>query len=441
MKIRLYKTSGKYAFSVDGFSSMHHHRLISSVKPVYDYAWEAMRDAKNVFRKSKVVVESLYMSKYAVEDLSKTQAVDPEPEDWLIDHYKKMMQDISHRVLGIEDSPEEEKEITYMLVKSHVEDLLRIQDAIDDDKINAEVNKLMNQYRKITQKYFSDYLARDKSEQDAVQDASPPQVAPESPVAPMQGGDSVGMGEMGGNLTMASRKNNILSDDEMVELMEHYGNQICSAISKHHPDAICQVFSDDCEIKVMGADSGSDLFKIHVNDRFHIDNIIPCSRISEIMASNDPKFYQRYWKPMVEAVGHFFLDDMEALIIPSKNALPDIPNKNGDFNITGWSPCETKEVSLSVSFKNDKPMWSFSKRIDKIKTAFKSGRKYTEEDFIRNQPARIKCIDPKLELYGNFGDVVQVIPINSGIGFELDVNFGRKIVRLSQDQVEIIDEI
>jgi len=439
MKLKIYKTSGKYAFAVDGFSSMHHYRLIPSIKPVYDYAWEAMRDAKDIFRKSPITIASLYLSKYAVEDNFKSISVDPEPEDLLLDHYKKVMQDMSNRVMGIEDNTDEEKKMTYMLIKSQVEDLLRIQDSVDSDNVISEVNRLINQYRKITRKYFSDYLAKDKAEKEAVNDAAPPQVAPQAPAAPSQG-DGLG-GAMGGNLTMASRKKDILSDEEMIELMEHYGNKICSAISKHHPDAICKSAVDDGNIEIVGLDSKSDLFKIHINDKLHVDNIVPCSSVSEIMTSNSPKFYQRYWKPIVEAVGHFFLDDMDALIIPSKNALPDMPNNNGDFNVTGWSPFDTKEVPLSVSFKNDKPMWSFSKRTDCVKTAFVAKKQYTEEDFIKNQPTRVKCIDAKLNLYGNIGEVVQVIPINSGIGFEIDVNFGRKIVRLAQDQVEIVDEI
>ena len=57
------------------------------------------------------------------------------------------------------------------------------------------------------------------------------------------------------------------------------------------------------------------------------------------------------------------------------------------------------------------------------------------------QPTRVRCIDQRLDLCGSVGEVVQIIPINSGVGFELDINFGRKIVRLSKGQVEIVNDI
>jgi hypothetical protein len=129
---------------------------------------------------------------------------------------------------------------------------------------------------------------------------------------------------------------------------------------------------------------------------------------------------------------------MDALVLPDKSALPDMPNGSGDFDIKGWSPKEVKEIPMSLSFKGGSPTWLIAKADAIVKTA----NEYTEEDFLRTQPTRLRCIDEKLaSLHNMVGEMVQLIPMNAGVGFEVDVNFGRKIVRLSKDQVEIVNDI
>jgi hypothetical protein len=83
-------------------------------------------------------------------------------------------------------------------------------------------------------------------------------------------------------------------------------------------------------------------------------------------------------------------------------------------------------------------IWFFEKgeKIKKIKKEAKVSR-YTEEDFIRNAPARVQCVDPALNsIYGKFGEVVEIVPLETGL--ELDINFGRHIVRLTEAQIEIV---
>ena len=431
MKLRLYKKNGKYAFSIDGFSSVHHHLLIPDVSPTYKYAWQAYSTAKNIFEKKAYHVEALCQKRYAIEDLSKPVRSEPPVEELLVDHYKIMLSDMSRKTMGIDDNSIEEKDITYLVLKSQVEDLLRVKENIKDVKQKAEVEDLLDGYRKIAKKHFQDYLNRDKKKKaEEIQAPSPPEVpAMEEgqPAAP--------------NMTMASNllKKTVLTEDESGELLEHYGERICSAISKHHPDAICKISAKDGIIKIIGLDSGKSLLQISMNDKFNINNITPMESLIESFPAYSSKFYQRYWKPIVESVGHFFLDELDSLILPEIGALPDMPNKSGDFDIRGWNPRERKEIPLKVSFKEKSPIWLIASGASK--KVVKTAEEYTEEDFLRDQPTRVRCIDQKLSLFGKIGEVVQIVPISAGVGFELDINFGRKVVRLSKNQVEIVNDL
>jgi hypothetical protein len=371
------------------------------------------------------------MQRFAVEDLSKPVIDDPEAEDLLIGHYKTMLKNMTQKVMGIDNNGEDERKLTYLVLVSQVDDLLRVKEALKEKAQDTEIDKIIDGYRKIAQKHFGKYLAQDKKEKEAVENTPSAPVAPNMPESQTQA-------PMGSptepNMTMASKKIS-LTEEDLIELFEHYGCQACKAIAKHHPDAISKISFKDGKIDIVGIDNGDKLLAVHVNDKFNVSNIIPLGTVAEIYPSYSPKFYQRYWKPVVEAVGHFYLDEFESLIVPELGALPDMPNDNGSFDIIGWNPYEYIEKSISLSFENKSSMW----KISSSKKKFVKSSKYTEEDFMVNQPTRVMCIDRGMELFKKIGEVVEMAPMSEG--FYLDVNFGRKIVRLSPDQIEIIDGI
>lgn len=367
------------------------------------------------------------MHRFAVEDLSKPVIDDPEAEDLLIGHYKTMLKNMTQKVMGIDNNSEDERKLTYLVLVSQVEDLLRVQDALEGEKHTSEINELINGYRKIAQKHFGEYLAQDKKEKEAAENAPATPVAPNMPEAQTQA-------PIEPNITMASKKTS-LTEEDLIELFEHYGCQACKAIAKHHPDAISKISFKEGKIDIVGIDNGEKLLAVHVNDKFNVSNIISLGTVAEIYPSYSPKFYQRYWKPVVEAIGHFYLGEFESLIVPELGALPDMPNDNGSFDIISWNPYEYREKPISLSFENKSTIW----KISSSKKKFVKSSKYTEEDFMVNQPTRVMCIDRGMELFKKIGEVVEIVPI--GGSFYVDVNFGRKIVRLSPEQIEIIDEI
>jgi hypothetical protein len=434
MKLKIYKNiSGKYEFSLGSFNSKDHSYLIPDFKKNYDYAYEILRDANELVFKKSYHLNSIHKFSM-IEDLSKPIIEDEKAEERLIGHYKNMLKEMKHKLLGIEDNPEEDKKIEYLVLKSQVEDVLKIQNHFNNPKYDNDINKILNGYRELAQKYFKKFLDKDKKQRDQSQEEMIPNILPAD--LPTETGDDSAPDL--NNLTMASL-NKYLDDDALIDLFNHYGDSTCQSICKNHPDAIYNSNINKNMVDIIAIDTGDVILSLCINDCCHVENIIPGEKISELYPNYSPKFYQKYWKPIVESIGHFFIKDCDALIIPSMSALPDISDVSCECILNGWNPKISQEKPLSLNFNQECPIWIISEYKNDNKK-YSSHQNYTEEDFLKSQPTRVMCIDKKLDLYGKIGEVTQIIPINDGIGFEVDVNFGRKIVRLSDEQIRIVDD-
>ena len=443
MKLKIYKIGNKFSFTVGDFSSIEHSALIKDCKANYDYAWEANKIAKNIISKNSIHLEVL--RKTALEDMTKPVRTETGGEDFVINHFKKTLNEMTQRTKWIDDDPVENKEKEYLVLILQVETLLKTKETMEDEGKKAEIDALISGYRKLVKKHFSSFLEKDRKAAEEEKAAIPEEPAfpdaPQVPEMPEEGAPEAP------NLTMASIKE-IISSSEAKEVLEHYSDKILQAISKHHKDAIPRINEENYEIDVICAEGDhTPIMKIKINNNLHVDGIIPSGKLSKSFPAFSNKFYQRYWKPIVESVGHFYLDEFDTFILPEKTHLPDMPTESKECEIKGCKSKEDKIIPLSLKFDVETPMWSIAKKEGNLVKVAQEvpentpKKEFLEEDFINNQPARVKCIDQNLDLFGKIGEVVQVIPINAGQGFEVDVNFGRKIVRLSQNQVEIVNGV
>ena len=178
---------------------------------------------------------------------------------------------------------------------------------------------------------------------------------------------------------------------------------------------------------------------IGVNDKLNVDKITPIGKVNESNPYHTVEFYQKYWKPIVDKIGHFYLDDSSLLILPNITPLPDAPKGDDRSVIKGLNINNKKEGSVEITFKGSSPSWFFKNakttKIEKISQNYVS--KYTELDYTNAKA--VKCIDPQLKsICGRTGSIKQIIPNEDFI--EVDVDFGRgiEIVRLTEKQLEIV---
>lgn len=445
MKLQVLKINDRYAFAVGNFFSPTHFFLCSGIKSSYKYAWEAYRDAKWLFNKNYSHIEALQKTAsddLIVSDMASTS--ETSAEDMLMGHYSKILDIMMERCKSFKDK--QDKEIAYGEVKSIVSGILKVKENMEKDEDKKKLDGVLDKFRKLVREKFSQLLAKDKAEMeknknadDAIPVASEPPAPPGTPETMEQSESSLPImptAQVDSIIKYAC----VMEEDVQTVLAKEYSERICHAIEKKHPDAICKIDSGNRIIKVVGSNDNP-LIRITINDNMHVSNIEPEGDLAKAFPLHSVEFYQKYWKPIVEKLGHYMIRDMGLLVCPSKSSLPDIPSSMPEsIQLMGWSIDDKKEKAFDISFSGEKPSWMFKGNKNVVKEAKRTIRpsKYTEDDFIKGQPRRVQCIDPNLKsILGKIGEVKKVIPLVDHL--ELEIDFGRLLVRLTENQIELID--
>lgn len=465
MKLQLYSVNDRYAFAVGKFSSLSHFWLCPDIKPTYKYAWEAYRDAHRLFQHQRIHIDvmekiagdasiddlSSSADDLAVSDMASTQEVSA--EQMIIGHYSTIFAAIENKCKSFKD--EKDKELAYKEVKGIVGGLLKVKESLEKGEDKSKIEKVLDDFRRLVHEKFPKLLAKDKEEME--REKKNPKAPPAPPVPPnAEGGEMPpDMGQQGQQgaapelpmMPMAQvdailKYGSNMLGDIRTEMLDEYAERVCRCIEKHHPNAICKIDYDGGVFNISSATEGS-LLRVAVNDDLQLQDIEPYAGLSSAFPIHSLEFYQKYWKPIVERVGHCLSRDLGIMICPSKSTLPDIPNEFPySVKVSGWSVKDQAERPFEVCFSGENPTWML-RSVDFIKeaaTAKPKPSRFTEEDFIRGQPRRVQCIDENLQsIYGKIGEVVQVIPLQDHI--EVDVDFGRLVVRLTESQIKLIDEI
>lgn len=405
MILNIYKHNSGFSFTIGKFNSSYHYFLCYGIKSSYKNARTTYNAACNLMKKSYHID---IINKVAAEDLTKPFVVDMSAEQMLSQHYSELLVLMNERARS-EFKSNKEREFVYIEIKQLTEELEKILELIDE---KGKMEKLLHSFQSLLRKKFPDLVSKDEKEKkeqekDTLVDV-PNELQPET------------QPEMQPPLANKEKK------------LIRYAENSCMAIEHIHENIIYKINKSDIVLLSLSKNNSAEpLLKISVNKDGYINKIIPQGTVSEIYPLYSTKFYQKYWKPIVEANRHYFVDGENFLLNLDECVLPDIPKKNETFNLIA-----NNSHQIKLSFKGEKnTAWFFEKGDNIVKEAKNS--KYKEEDFIKNSPRRVQCIDPQLKsIYQKFGEVVQVIPLDTGL--ELDINFGRHIVRLTENQIELV---
>jgi len=451
-QIKIYKRDRKFCFTVDKFSSLKHACLTRYAHENYRYAWEAQRDARNIAKNYKYHLAVL--EKFAIEDLSKPIIEDMSSERKIADHYEDVYDGLVDVATGMDKDDKNQKKVNYFEAKAVVQEILFIIEKMPEDEFADEeeqsvskdrLEKIIDKIKDLVHKYYMEDLKEDEKKSKEKAEEQPPSVDMGMP--PMD--DSMGdmgmppMDDMGG-MPMAS-SNALIKvaqsyeddlDEEMIEdLFNEYGERACKAIENKHPGCLWIKrpngidIIDNHEI-ILALDIGEDLF---------LENIRPIGTIESMYPYHSAQFYQAYWKPIVESIGHCCVGDNTSVLEVSKRSLPDIVNEDNVESkmFEAISKDSKKIVPFTVSFKGDPISWFIKEK----KFEKSASSKYTKEDYYKNgKGAIVICTDPELKsYYKNTGQVIQVIPFSDHL--EVDVDFGNHIFRMVESQFDIIDEL
>ena len=456
--IKIFEIDGSYCFTVGTFSSLNHHHLTKHAKAAYPYAWQAHKAARRIVKKSPYHLE--VCNRYAIEDMMAPVIDTISAENRLVDHYKTIYDGLVDTAESKDREDEDQNKVNYQEAKAVVAEILFIKDNLDQDeqgdeeekaKSKEEFDVLVSKISKLVRSHYKKELDEDvkKSEEEP----APPQG--DMSMEGMEGMEGMGEGmpmegmgggmPMGGEIPLASVKNllkkvshsNVLDKEVREDFLDEYGSRACQSIEVKHPSATYKIASEDGDIIIVEGDKK--LVYLDVDKDLILENISPLKDLKETHPFESLEFYQAYWKPICEAVGHCSVGDRSFVVCPEMCHLPDIPHEcPKEYLVSGIHKNSGDIRPINVAFRGDDPSWFIEP--SEIKTATSVSR-YTEEEYLENgKGAMVMCNDETLPSYhGKTGQVVQVIPLDEYL--EVDIDFGNHIVRMVETQFKKINEL
>ena len=452
MRININKLEDRFHFEVDDFSSLKHFYLTNLVKSSYDYPYQAYADALRFMDKGKIHVEAI--NKRAESGYGKDFGLmysDDSAEELMLDHYREMIEIIKEKTEDFKNLDEDEvayrdkKKLTYEEIKLVIKEILMIKDMIESDEMegnddySSNLDELIDELRILVKNNYDKYLQEDIKEKEEAKGAMDG-MALEGEDDPLGGLGDLG-GDLGGGLDMPMlsatelsfnkfaglKPEETLDEETLEELMVEYGERACSALVNKHLY---------CNFKLLDEDRVL-LYDLHNGDKILILQVNACGNLEKIIPGEDcnyslhsSKFYQKYWKPVVDKVGHIYLDDHDSLVVPSNSLLPDTPKSKGEDiceSLEVWDAKNKDFKVIDISFSSDdNASWIIQSSMTK-----EANNEGEVSDAFR-------CLDPELEsIYNKVGYLVERYDFTTGE--ELAIDFGRNIVRLTPQQVEQVD--
>ena len=336
-------------------------------------------------------------------DLTKPTVIEVGAEDMVVDHYLNVRESLDIMLDSAKDD-KTEKKIVIDSIKMIMNELRTVKENIEDDKEKKKINEVIRLYRDT----FPE-INFDKKEVKA----------------------SCGCGP---ECTCGHR----LDDDVLEDLLEDYAERACEVIGEYHNNISSQVESNNIFLK----QGDVDILMISVTSNGHVDSVFPMGLLAKTYPIYSCEFYQKYWKPIVSAIGHFYVLGGDLLISLDKD-LPDLPFESQGHLLTGYNNVSKKFDTVDLSFDIKDNVWFIKpcglqcEASSEKDDSDKSVSRYNELDY---KNAIVRCVDNDLDsLFDRTGEVIQVIPLSDII--EIDVDFGRGlgVVRLTEDQIEIVE--
>jgi len=396
------------------FSSNSHFYLIPFLKSGYKYAWEAARDAWKMSLGCPYHIESFL--KTAKYDLEPPMITDVSAEQMLVNHYFNIFRNLRVKSRGI-GKDKEDREKVYKEIKMVISEMKNIVEKITNESDKKKINKIISKHRGLLEKYFKSEMVGDKEEnisqkpQDVNSDGLPmPKIA-----------------------SFISR--DILDVSLVISVLDEYAQRACFAIQELHKDCYYVVANNKEQINIIDF-SNEPIISIGVNEFMNISSIVPKGNLVKINPIHSVLFYQKYFKSIVDSIGHFCIGN-QILITTANKYLPDFSKGNSRNIIYGWDIDKKCPCQIYISFRGEEPIWFFEqKEENKFASSESNVSRYSEKEYLNSI---VKCKDKNLEsIYGRTGAVLQVMPHSDII--EIDVDFGRGlgVVRLTEKQVEIV---
>jgi len=376
---------------------------VSTMANLHCYAWDAQKEARELLKKSyHVEIPDAYRQNMGGAESASIKEISTEEQ--ITDRYLEYLHTTRDELESAKGNPKEEKNVKQK-IDLILQELEKIRNKLEEEKDKAKIGSLIVAFKKLSSLLPDIKTASSVSSFLHYRDGIKP--------------------------TAAIIQKQQLQPEEITEILEDYGYKACKSLKNFYTDLV--FFRNNSNIVISNID-GQELIELKINNKLCVNNIIPSSHLKDIYPEFSIEFYQKFWRPIVEALGHFYIDDFDILISPTISRLPDAPKDPSDFVLDGWDVDKKQKKSVLLSFRGKKPIWLFD--VAKTNKTASAVSKYTEQNYLRSI---VKCTDRSLEsIYGRSGVVIQVIPLTDMILLDVDFGEGLENVRLSERQIQIV---
>jgi len=278
------------------------------------------------------------------------------------------------------------------------------------DRVDEILGKL-KVIQKATHK-VRDEIAPTKPEEPAAPGATgePPQNTPQSP-------QDVQPHPQTALSPFASKKSLPFAKD----CLKAFGEASAQAIEASHNESYLKSIEKDAsgDYIVTIASPEKELCVLNFNSDLLLNGIYPSDAISKQSSYHSLDFYERYWEPIVNAVGHFF---MNGIVMSPHHA------QSSRRKISGWNLNKKKSTVVNLTLPNK----SSNHKTWMLKQA---------EESNPWENAQVRCLKKLPTYYQRTGNVQSVIPRGSYLDINVDFGRGLGVVTMTDSDLEKITDL
>ena len=414
----VYKNNNRYAFRIGKFDSSIGYFIFPHVKSSYACAWQAERDGRKILKTMRTILAE---ETDAEESAPFVPDQHQSAETMIVSHYLSAYDALVDKADGIKGEDDETLKKVYEEIKIVVTNLLKVKEGVDDKESKNKISEIIGKFSRLTKSEFNDFLQKDREASSPDSEMPPPEMPPSMPPPTANALHRY----------LFSSATEVLSDSEEHEILEDSAQKACAALEPKLPDAVYMIDTKKRNIVLASNDRKIKYVTLMFDKDLLLSQVLPHSFLP---SSNSGDFYQNIFKPIFESIGHYKLASKGVLLVNGKTYLPDLQEADASFDIDAIDTETKTPCATTISFS--KKRWKTGGKINR--TAQQVSR-YTEMDYVANGGALVRCTDSELpSIFGRTGTVKEVIPTKSRV--YVDVDFGHAIVRLTENQIEIISD-
>ncbi|MFA5312321.1 MAG: hypothetical protein WC375_03250, partial [Methanomassiliicoccales archaeon] len=379
MTLKLYQQANRYVFALgekDEFCSWKHYFLVPGIRSSYPHLWMALSDARNFLKTKAYHLNAL--QKIAREDLSGPEITDVSAEQQAVEHYMDILAIMVERAKASKKN-QKIRDAVYKEMSNVTKELEKMISQLTEPKDQKKFKAIRRAFKKSITKFFPDKVKKEEA------DRARTPVAPLTPEMPPPPNGMPPPPDMTPSPPLTATASSLLASPIAHELrdaiLHDYAEKACVAIQEFHRGFIYQVNMESNTIIIFSLDNSKKkpMLKIIVNEHAHVTDVIPMSDIARYYPYHSARFYQRYWKPISENIGHIYLSDWGLLVKCHVGTLPDMSSEENSFgSIEGWNVDKGRKETICVKFPGIGETWLLDK-CPRTKQA--SVSRYTEQDY------------------------------------------------------------